>query len=317
MKMSGPRRLARQAGRHALVDGIPFVLPVNSEKTPALMAAFPIDPDKAAELIPGNEVHPLRLWNKALLVVTVIDYRVTDIGKYIEYSIAIGCTHGRRRAPRLLPLLMRKTFGMGQFVVDLPVSTEVSVKGGKGVWGMPKHQANLDFVVTDETVSSQYDLDGQLCMRIDMDRPRRAWIPLSMGAPNYCAFRGMLMKSYVYFKGKVGMTFGKKGAARLTIGDHPRVQPLKNLGIGADPVFTVFFPESRGMLDDYFECWFLTYPRPVEKAPEGLESVFHLGRGEDWLPPPDAPVPGRDRERDRETAVAAAAGDGNLGGGVP
>ena len=51
--------------------------------------------------------------------------------------------------PPLLPLVFQKTFGLGQYVVDLPVSTEVSVKGGKGIWGMPKHQANLDFVVTD------------------------------------------------------------------------------------------------------------------------------------------------------------------------
>ena len=40
------------------------------------------------------------------------------------------------------------------------------MKGGKGIWGMPKHQANLDFRVDDRTMSSQYDLDGQLCLRI-------------------------------------------------------------------------------------------------------------------------------------------------------
>ena len=53
------QRIERQRGRHALVDGIPFTLPVDSRDTPALMAAFPIDAARAAELIPGNEVHPL------------------------------------------------------------------------------------------------------------------------------------------------------------------------------------------------------------------------------------------------------------------
>ena len=32
-------RLRRESGRHALVDGIPFTLPVASHESPALMAA--------------------------------------------------------------------------------------------------------------------------------------------------------------------------------------------------------------------------------------------------------------------------------------
>ena len=36
---------------------------------------------------------------KAILLVAVIDYRDTNIGTYIEYSIGIGCTRGRRPAP--------------------------------------------------------------------------------------------------------------------------------------------------------------------------------------------------------------------------
>jgi hypothetical protein len=288
--MATPRRLANQAGRYALVDGIPFHLPVNAEKSPALFAIFPINAEKAKALLPGNEVHPFRLWNKGLLVITVIDYRTTDIGKYIEFSIAIACTHGSRPAPALLPALFMKHYGTGQFVVDLPVSTEVSVKGGKGIWGMPKHQANLNYIVGDRTVSSQYDLDGQLCMHIEIDRPARAWVPLSTGAANYCQFRGMLMKSYIYFRGKLGFHLFKKGSARLTLGDHPRLRALKDLEIEPDPVVTAFIPESNGLLDDYFEAWFLSYPEPPAAQPEGLESVVGLGRGEVWLPPPRAPV---------------------------
>ena len=110
------------------------------------MAAFSINAEKARALLPGNEIYPLRLWNKGVLVITVIDYRDTAIGKYIEYSIAIACTHGPKPAPRLLPAVLMNNYGTGQYVYDLPVSTEISVKGGKGIWGMPKHQANLDFL---------------------------------------------------------------------------------------------------------------------------------------------------------------------------
>ena len=55
--MGRPRRLDEQTGLHALVDGIPFQLPVRSEQTPALMAAFSINPDEARALLPGNEIY--------------------------------------------------------------------------------------------------------------------------------------------------------------------------------------------------------------------------------------------------------------------
>ena len=282
-----PTRIQDQAGRYALVDGIPFSLPVRSSNSPALMAIFTINADTAKQLLPGRELHPFRLWRKALLVITVINYQDTVIGKYIEFSIAIACTHGRRPAPPLVPGLFMNWFETGQFVYDLPVSTEISVKGGKGIWGMPKHRASLDFLIKERSVTSQYDLDGQLAMKIEIQRPTFRLFPISMVGVNYCQFRGMLMKSYVYFKGQPYVTLFKKGAATLTIGDHPRVKPLKDLEISSEPLFTAFFPETSGVLDDHFESWFLSYPEQPQERPEGMESVVNLGQGRDWPGPPN------------------------------
>jgi hypothetical protein len=286
--MGVPKRLQQQAGRYSLVDGIPFQLPVACDKTPVLMAAFPINADTAQRLLPGNEVYAFRLWNKGLLVITVVNYQITNIGKYIEYSIAIACTHGKKRAPRFLPAIFTKHYDTGQYVFDLPVSTEISVKGGKGIWGMPKHQSNLDFQITDSMVSSQYDLDGQFGMRIEIDRPNSAWLPFRMGAANFCEFRGMLMKSSIYFHGKVGFKLFKRGSARLYIGDLPRLQPLKQLEIGEKPVLTAFIPDARGILDDHFESWFLSSAEKITTKPEGMESVINLGLSQEWLAPPRA-----------------------------
>jgi hypothetical protein len=285
-----PQRIKRETGRYALVDGIPYQMPVEGKNSPALMAIYTIDADKARALMPGDEIHPIRLGRRALLVITVIDYRDTNIGKYIEFSIAIACTHGAKQAPSVLPILFMKPFGTGQYVYDLPVSTEISVKGGKGIWGMPKHQANLNYIITDQTVSSQYDLDGQMVMKIEIDRPRRTWLPLSMGAVNYCQFRGMLMKSQIYFKSKLGFSLLKRGSARLTFGNHPRAQALKDLRIGRNPLFTGFFPAVTGILDDHVDSWFLSYENPPQEAPEGMESVVDLGLSQEWLAPPAASI---------------------------
>jgi Acetoacetate decarboxylase (ADC) len=294
-----PRRLSRQAGRYALVDGIPYQMPVDSRNSPALVAAFPINAEKAKRLLPGNELHPARIFGKGVLLLTVVNYRSTDIGRYVEYIIAIACTRGPRPAPPLMPFVMRRFFGFGSYVHDMPVSTEISVKGGKGIWGTPKVQANLDFHVTESTITSQYDLDGMLAMRVEMRRPKNVWLPVGMSASAYSQFRGMLMKAYSYIGGRAGFSVLSRRACRLYIGDHPRVRPLKELEIGSRPFFTAYLPSASGVLDDHFEGWFLTYDEPPSTRPEGLESVVDLGLGREWLDPPSAPLPGAAGDRER------------------
>ncbi|ASF45711.1 acetoacetate decarboxylase family protein [Methylovulum psychrotolerans] len=282
-------RIKNYAGRYSLVDGIPFKLPVAAVNSPALMAVFPIDAEKAKQFLPHG-IHPLRLWTQSLLIVTVIDYRETTIGKYIEYSIAIACTHGEKPAPRLLPGLFQRFFKAGQYVVDLPVSSEISVKGGKGIWGMPKHQANLDFKISETKVSSQYDLDGKLVAYVEIEPAKCTKIPVKARASNYCSFRGMLMKSDILLDTHCGVRLLKAAKARFVIGDHPRLQALKELDIGV-AIATVYLPSITGTLDDHIESWFLDFAQLPEKAPEGFESVINLGLSEAWLAPPDAPIP--------------------------
>lgn len=290
--MNLPQRIQDQAGLHALVDGIPFTLPVTCQESPVLMAIFPINADKAAALLAGRDVHPVQLDGKGLLVVTVIDYRKTVIGKYIEYSIAIACNHGMDPKQFSLKNLVTEGIDIGQYVVELPVSSEISVKGGKGIWGMPKHQGNLNFNIGDTCVSSQYDLDGQLCTYVEIAKPSHTLIPLQMRASNFCAFRGLLMKSTVYFEGRAGMHLLDQARARFVIGDHPRVQALKSLEIGEKALMTAFIPSANGVLDDHFESWFIASEAPPAVAPEGMESVMGLGLSEAWPAPPTAPVPG-------------------------
>lgn len=284
--MAIPKRQRRLKGRYANVDGIAYQMPVDSWDASAIMAAFPCDYEAARALLPEGDIHPFRLWKNALLVVTVIDYRKTDIGSYIEYSIAIACTKGAKAAPRLLPGIFMRSYGTGQFVVDLPVSTEISVKGGKGIWGMPKHRANLDYLEGKAWLSAQYDLDGQMVTRLDIRRPTGIRLPMSMGAMNYCHFRGMIMRSFVYFKAKLHPSL-RRNSGRLLFGDHPKADALKALNVGGEPIFTAHIPSLLGVLDDYFDCWFATSATPLATMQgEGLETTHPLGFGEEWPPPP-------------------------------
>lgn len=288
-----PRRQRRLGGQFADVDGIPYRMPVDTSDAAVMMAAFPVSLSAARDLLPGGELHPLSLGgDRGILLVTVVDYRVTDIGAYIEYSIALAVTHGARPAPPLLPLLFQRFFGMGQYVLDLPVSTEVSVKGGKGIWGMPKHQDRLDFVVTPTRASALYDGGDDLGCLVEIARPPRTRLPLKLAAVNYCAFRGMLMKSTIYFRGAADIALGRAARGRLVLGP-PLAERLSALGIGPAPLATVFIPAAIGVLDDHAESWFLTAPTGSEASAQArrsggtLADVVSLGTGEAWPPAPD------------------------------
>ena len=290
--MSLPRRIQRLTGHHALADGIPFTLPVDSVDCPVFLAGFTVDAAAAAALLPGEELQLVRLpGGRGLLLVTVIDYRTTDIGRYVEFSIGLACTRGDRPKPLVPTVLFQRWSQVGQLVWDLPVSSLVSVKGGKGIWGMPKHQANLDFRVDDREMSSQYDLDGQLCMRVTVTRSRGPKIRLSsFPAVNYCAFRGLLMKSTIYFSGEVEIGVGPSARALLLLGDHHRMDPLRELDISSKALETLTLPHVSGVLDDHFEGWLLTSKLPLDPddPPPGLETVVGLPNDESWLAPPAA-----------------------------
>jgi len=273
-------------GRYANVDGIPFHMPVRTQTSPALFAAFAIDADRAAEMLPGQELQPLRIFGHGLLVLAVVNYLDTTIGKYVEFCIGIMVTHGSAQAPPLPALAFRGHYGTGVYIYDLPVSTEISVKGGLGIWGMPKRQANLDYVIGEKTVSTQYDLDGQLVVRLDIPRPRHTRLPMTMNGVAYGGFRGLLYKSYVHLHGGTGVTVGSR-RARLLIGDHPRAEPLKQLDIRPAALATGFTPMVDGVLDDHIETWYLTADSPPPVDPVGLRDVVDLGLSQQWLSPPD------------------------------
>jgi hypothetical protein len=281
-----PRRVRWTEGRFANVDGIPFQMSVRTRTSPALFAAFTIDPDRAAEMLPGEELHPCRILTRGLLVLAVVNYLDTPIGTYVEFCIGILVTRGLRPAPPLLSLAAAPLFGTGVYIYDLPVSTEVSVKGGLGIWGMPKRRANLDFVIGDDRVSSQYDLDGQLVARVDVPRPRRTSLPMWLNGVGYGDFRGMLNKSLIYMRGTMGLSLFAADA-RLLLGDHPRADPLKRLDIDPRPLVTGFAPRFDGVLDDHVETWFLISESPPGEPQSGIDDVAGLGLSREWPPPPD------------------------------
>jgi hypothetical protein len=286
--MSDRRRQKWLAGRYANVDGIPFKMPVATKSSPGIFAGFAVDAAAAAEMVP-DELRVVNIKNRGLLLITVVDYRNTTIGKYIEFCIGLAVTRGPRDRRLLLASLRPAASGLGIYVYDLPVSTEISVKGGLGIWGMPKRQASLDFLINSRLISSQYNLEGTMVLRVDIPKPSHTWLPVRSRSTAWGAdFRGLLTKSTVYARGTAGVHLRPRNA-RLMLGDHPRAAPLRMLRPNARALFTAYAPAMSGVLSDHIETWHLSSSTVPAPAMIGLRDVVNLGLGEEWLPPPRDP----------------------------
>lgn len=310
----GRRRDRWLAGKRAAVDGIEFEMPVANAPSPAISAVYSIDARAAAELLPGQELHPVQFGGRGALVVAVVDYQGTSIGTYVEFCLGIACTRGRRRWPLPLAVLFRQRSGLGVYIHDLPVSTEISVKGGRSIWGMAKRQASLDFVITGETVSSQYSLDDRLVARIDIPKPGTSPWPFRLSGVGYGAWRGLLTRSRIRMAGRAGIPWRSRGRCSLSFGDHPRAAPLHRLVVAERPLFCAFVPRAVGVLDDYVESWFVTGDHRAPRPEFGLADVVGLGFSQDRLPDPDRTATDRATiatPGDRPAAAPSSTGGGS------
>ena len=195
-----------------------------------------------------------------LLVVTVVNYEITDIGKYVEYSLAIACTFGPRPAPPLLPGLLRGHYGTGP-VRGRPAGQQRGL--GQGRQGHLGHaqapgQPRLHDHATTRCPASTTSTASSAAASRSTGRPRPR-CRCDVGAANYCVFRGMVMQSSIYFQGAADIALGSRArAAAATSATHRRSPPLRDLDIDPDPSSPRSCRRTRGVLDDHFECWFLT-----------------------------------------------------------
>ena len=109
-------------------------------------AFFLCDYDKACALVSPHH-RPVKLpFKKALFAVSCIEYKETDIGSYNEVALSIVVRAPgkgiRQKAETLRSLLQAK---FHTFIFQLPVTTEMSVAGGKGLLNYPKFLADITF----------------------------------------------------------------------------------------------------------------------------------------------------------------------------
>lgn len=143
----------------AEIAGQPAKLPVFYYDAAGIMALFPARYAELRRLLPDRRLVPARLApGLGVLAVSCLEYRDTDIGPYNELAVAIPLNE-----PFFRPNLPgRALFEAGRhgrvhsFIVHLPVTTEVALRGGIDAFNFPKFLGSIEFD----------DVEGERCCRL-------------------------------------------------------------------------------------------------------------------------------------------------------
>jgi Acetoacetate decarboxylase (ADC) len=132
----------------AEIAGQAAKLPVFYHDASAMTALFPARYAELRRLMPDPRFVPARLApGLGVLAVSCLEYYDTDIGPYNELAIAIplNVPFYRANVPgrALVESLRRRQ--IHSYVLHLPVTTEVALRGGVDFYGFPKFLAGIEF----------------------------------------------------------------------------------------------------------------------------------------------------------------------------
>jgi len=181
------------------------------------------------ELLPGG-LRPIRATrNQAAVTLLCVDYdRIgydSGITPYNEFGVLIPAVHDDTRT---LPYVSVFTRGVSGYVWHLPVTSEPAKALGVDIWGYPKEVANITHDDDGSTRHTSVRLDGQHLIDMTVERP--PMFSQSDSSASYTTNDGDILCEELELNGEIGV-WPYSSNISYTLGDHPRAQRLKDLGL--------------------------------------------------------------------------------------
>lgn len=237
-----------------VVDGRGFRGPAFYHRVDAFGTIHLADHAAAVEALPSDGLQPVR-WFDGSAVVQVVALRYSDVTLEVDGrehhlwpygEIGVWLLAAREPVPRGVAALSPARFGVGAFVVDLPVTTLEARDLGREIWGFPKFVADMEFreephrrrVVLSEGDRHVFTLAVHPGGPVTVDRaPQVLWSSLD----------GELLETSVPMLGHQQRRLGRRSGV-LQLGDHPVASRLRSLGVSAGPVAAASYLDLRIIL---------------------------------------------------------------------
>lgn len=155
--------------------------------------------------------------------------RRTGLEPYDEFGVVIPCVRDGGIGPPLAG-------EVGGYVHWLPVTTGASVALGRELWGYPKERADVRVVDGPNGIRVIVEVDGDRVLRVEVSRTRRPERKLE--TRSYTTKDGTLVRTRAEIEGGVGLGSGL--GARVELGDGPRADELRELGLRPRPIARLY-----------------------------------------------------------------------------
>lgn len=261
------------------IGGKPGRLPTFYYDCSSMTAAFPARLRGLRELMPDPGYAPARLApGLGAVVIECLEYRDSDIGSYSELALAVPLSEPGflTNLPGRALMAAARRGRQHAFIHELPVTTEVAMRGGVDFFNFPKFLAEIDFseepemrrCLLAEGREHILTLSGE---HIPSDRSVRSelfghlWMD---GEPQSARFAKNQLE--------VGTTW-RRGAATLELGSrHPIARELERLLVSRKPIRYEYCPRFEAILFGP-QRMSPQLVRKVQEAAEALERAAVAG----------------------------------------
>jgi hypothetical protein len=223
------------------IQGETITLPVRITDAEMAAAVFTVRPADAATCLAGTGLRPFTLTGRAFSMLMVVHYGEWVLGSYDEVGIGLFT---RGPGDRL-----------GLYVVDLPVTGELTREAGQDLWALPKWLMRSTLTFDGSSASVTVHDGDSFVMRASL-RAGRMSLPFGVRAkvPTWSkldrgAQAGVLLCGAVPMNVQ-GMHVGR-GNVRVYLGDHPMAERMAALGMTRRPLLTVHARRLSGDLDAF------------------------------------------------------------------
>lgn len=233
----------------------PIELPFRIYDATNVVAFFAVDRWRVESVLGRTDLIPaLTAGGRALVAVSVFEYRSTSVGPYNEVGIGIPVYRSgeaKQLTGWIEPFRRADRRRQGAFIVDLPVTTDAADVAGREIWGYPKFVTSIDVALEQGRFRAEVTDPGgeESIMRLAGKA--------GLGVPGpgldfvlYSDLDKTLLRTNVDTRGAYKLH--PLGDLRLSVGEagHPMTERLRQLGLdGSRPVLVLSHQHFQARLN--------------------------------------------------------------------
>jgi hypothetical protein len=222
-----------------LSDGTECRLPIRYFDAQYLSATFLTDADRAADLLVGTGLQPLRQEEgQAFVVLFYGEYRKTDIGPYNEVGLSILSVAPDDPIPAL-------------YIPNLPVTSTIADRAGCEIWGFNKFVTEIEIRREGKKFMARLRDPDNVTIGT-FEGTRGPWVPMPPSdLLTFSTLNGRLLKTQTQVLTPFQVGTGDNFLLKVGPSRHPMATNLRNLALDgkrpilvqhADPAQALLFP---------------------------------------------------------------------------